>query len=117
MGLSLFSKCSCTCVSPANTQPKCNDVDLSSYSVLNAILVNSSTILLVKYHNATNYEGVKILVFEGAAPSFLDPHFCEHHKSPIARFEPTERGWNLALKFAEMLYTNPLCGGRKGERD
>jgi len=57
----------------------------------------------VKYWNATNYEGVKILVYQGALPARLDPHFCDKHKSPIARFEPTERGWMMAAAFASSI--------------
>jgi len=52
----------------------------------------------------TNFEGVKILVFEGdfVLRSVIDPHFSEDY-SPIARFKPTERGMELARKFAEEL--------------
>lgn len=56
----------------------------------------------VRYPNATNYEGVKILVFEKVSPAtlrltkFLDPHFSETGLAPIARFAPTKIGWALA---------------------
>ena len=33
----------------------------------------------------------------------VDPHFSDNAKfySPIARFEPTEKGWEMALKLIE----------------
>ena len=67
------------------------------------------TVAEVKYPDAKNYEGRKILVYENLTArelrkvSVLDPHFCEnsHHPSPIARFEPTPKGWKYAIAFAE----------------
>jgi len=61
------------------------------------------TLLWVNYPNCTNFEGNKILVFRGD-PSyitdvvFLDPHFAEG-KRLIARFVPTDEGWDMARKF------------------
>ena len=68
-------------------------------------------IVKIKYPNCTNYEGNKILVYEGITISALraqkkiDPHFSEdkEFKSPIARFEPTDYGWDLANKFMKSL--------------
>ena len=39
------------------------------------------------------------------AQKVIDPHFSESKKyySPIARFEPTMRGWGMAMKFMEMM--------------
>jgi len=98
MGLSLFSKCS---VEPAcRVERVVEQLDLSTYWVLDTAKVGQCTIVKVKYRNATNFEGVKILVYLGDLPAKLDPHFCDNHKSPIARFEPTERGWFLANHLA-----------------
>ena len=35
----------------------------------------------------------------------IDPHFSENKKmfSPVARFEPTTKGWELALTVANIL--------------
>lgn len=66
----------------------------------------------VKYPDATNYEGVKIMVYEGFDQVHdllervnykLDPHFSANRISPIARFAPTDEGWALAIKFAGSL--------------
>ena len=56
----------------------------------------------VKYPDSTNYEGHKIMIFECTYESLLkqmsiDPHFSDNPNfhSPIARFEPTKRGWEM----------------------
>ncbi|AXQ68414.1 hypothetical protein HOT99_gp203 [Caulobacter phage CcrBL10] len=40
-----------------------------------------------------------------ANKGWLDPHFTDDRKviSPVARFEPTERGWIMALACAGAL--------------
>lgn len=69
-------------------------------------------ILMMEYPDCTNYEGKKILVFENATlielvnQKMIDPHFFPgntKYKSPIARFEPTDRGWKMALMFVSTL--------------
>lgn len=34
---------------------------------------------------------------------YLDPHFLEGYYSPIARFEPTKKGWKMAVKFVRAM--------------
>ena len=62
--------------------------------------------ILIKYHDCTNYEGNKVLVFKTTfkklkAQKYIDPHFCDNKKfiSPIARFAPTAEGWEDALNY------------------
>lgn len=67
----------------------------------------------VRYPDATNYEGHKIMVLptptvEDAVRingGTLDPHFSNSpaHVSPVARFEPNGRGWMLACGTATYL--------------
>lgn len=64
------------------------------------------TIVWVNYPDCVNYEGDKIMVFENmtvediANAKVIDPHFCDgDHISPIARFEPTAKGWEMARAF------------------
>lgn len=68
--------------------------------------------LVVKIHypDCTNYEGNKILLYENTTitqlkgQKYIDPHFSmSAYKSPIARFIPTERGWNMAVSLATAL--------------
>lgn len=64
----------------------------------------------VRYPDCSNYEGRKILLFKGLTEEklrrleSLDPHFTGDPKvtSPIARFEPTSSGWDMAIKLASV---------------
>lgn len=68
-------------------------------------------IIELKYPDCTNYEGNKILLFENVSlvelvnQGMIDPHFFKDskYKSPIARFEPTKRGWEMARKLVKVL--------------
>jgi hypothetical protein len=69
----------------------------------------------VRYPECTNYEGIKIMVYEinervktindvikhnkGA----IDPHFGVNPDfiSPMVRFEPTDRGWKMGIEFCK----------------
>lgn len=65
------------------------------------------------YPNCTHYEGRKILLYRNTTlgeliitnKGLIDPHFSDNScwKSPFARFEPTEGGWNWAVAMAEDL--------------
>lgn len=65
----------------------------------------------LNYPDCTNYEGNKILVFsdltltELVNQKLVDPHFFPNgkYRSPVARFEPTERGWKMAQHFVKAL--------------
>ena len=89
-----------------NPDPK--NYDAHRWTVLNGMLI-----VEVVYPDCKNYEGKKILVFDDGvtltelhAQGSIDPHFSESkkHHSPIARFEPTSRGWNMAISFVEHLW-------------
>lgn len=68
--------------------------------------------MFVKYPDATNYEGNKVLVYEGVSllnilhQRTIDPHFLddETYFSPIARFVPTPEGWVMAKAFCRRDY-------------
>ncbi len=82
----------------------------ANYSVLRCEIIGEYLVLELKYHDCTNYEGRKIMVFNCTFTELLnqrliDPHFCDNKNyfSPIARFEPTEQGWNNACKFIKTL--------------
>lgn len=73
---------------------------------------NRYAAVLVEYPGCTNYEGKKVLVFKGVSKKRileadkLDPHFCDHKGciSPVARFEPTHRGWGWAVEMVDRLH-------------
>ena len=80
--------------------------DPNNYKILRSYEFNNNLIVEIKYLDCTNYEGNKILYFEDCTlikllkQKSIDPHFSENKKyfSPTARFEPTEKGWNMANK-------------------
>lgn len=92
-------------IMPANPDPL-------KYEILEHILLGNKLIIKINYIGCTNYEGNKILMYENCTlnqlknQKYIDPHFSESTKfiSPIARFEPTQRGWNMACELAKMIY-------------
>lgn len=67
---------------------------------------NGYLLAKINYPDAKNFEGNKILLYKGVTlitlvnSKELDPHFSDKKGSlsPIARFAPTEDGWNMGLK-------------------
>jgi hypothetical protein len=81
--------------------------DPSNFEILKREAINGFTLLFVNYPDCKNYEGNKILVYDRKVcvtalimTKKLDPHFFTKGDSPIARFEPTDRGWEMAKSFA-----------------
>lgn len=112
MGISPFkSNCSCEHetslfkASGCDCQSISGNPDPRKFEIIATKKFNNYTVLMITYPDCTNYEGNKILVFENPIKNetFIDPHFCEKHQSPIARFEPTLRGLAWAIDFCEML--------------
>jgi hypothetical protein len=66
---------------------------------------------MLQYPDCKNNEGKKILLYENCKladlikQKYIDPHFstAKRFYSPIARFEPTARGWQMAIRSAESL--------------
>lgn len=83
--------------------------DMSKYTILEWVDIGGYCLLKIKYHNCTNYNGVKLLLYPwnyGILQSqgcTFDPHFNAMGMSPFARFEPTSFAWDRAIMFAEML--------------
>lgn len=82
--------------------------DPTNYKIVKHIYINNILLVMINYLDCTNYEGNKILLFENCtieqliAQKYIDPHFCDNDEflSPIARYEPTERGWLMAMHSA-----------------
>jgi hypothetical protein len=105
MGLPIFKNCATnytTCPAPApNPDPK-------RWELRQVFVYPHAYVLVVRYLDCTNFEGLKVMVYQGSvAPDIqcvaLDPHFTEEATSLIARFQPTEAGIQLACWFAERL--------------
>lgn len=84
--------------------------DPKNFEIINWKIIGNWTVALVIYPDCQNYEGRKIMVYDkpnldeviAANGGSLDPHFSDNKSfiSPIARFEPTQRGFRLAEAFA-----------------
>jgi hypothetical protein len=73
-------------------------------------VIGRCLVLMVRYPDCQNYEGLKILLYRDVSPADLvkqgiDPHFLGKagYVSPIARFEPTPEGWRMAELLARSL--------------
>jgi len=80
-----------------------------NFKILQITQVGKNVLLVVQYPDCTNYEGKKIMVYRNVKASeiramkSLDPHFCDNHISPFARFEPTDKGLTEAYDLAKKL--------------
>ncbi len=87
--------------------------DPTRFYVIKALPVGTYLVAVIKYPDAISYEGVKVLVYEDLTEvelrrfTTIDPHFSDSkkYKSPIARFVPTNDGWDMALHFCAMMLT------------
>jgi hypothetical protein len=86
--------------------------DPNNYQLVQAEEKNGFLVVKIRYPDCTNYEGNKILVFKDVTliqlvnQKLIDPHFFQNNKkytSPIARFVPTDEGWEMALALIEVL--------------
>lgn len=104
--MSLFHKSCSTCYTPAAPAP---NPDPRRWTITGIKQFANGYVLLVKYHDATNLEGLKAMVYRGkfdrerAMREGLDPHFTDSPKSPVARFRPDEEGLKWALELARSL--------------
>jgi hypothetical protein len=82
----------------------------TNYEIINNEIVNDFLILVIKYPDAKNYEGIKVLLYDKnvtvdqlTKQVAIDPHFSNNKKyiSPVARFEPTDRGLMMARLMCE----------------
>lgn len=76
--------------------------NIYNWKLIRKEVFDNGYVIEVKYSDCTNYEGLKILVFEGkyVYQEALDPHFRNSAFSPIARFKPDKEGWERAINLA-----------------
>jgi hypothetical protein len=78
--------------------------DPKKFTIIQSVRVGDWFVTKIQYPNCTNYEGNKIIVtdFNPKNRTELDPHFTKN-SGIIARFVPTDSGWNMATNFAKSL--------------
>ena len=102
MGMSPFRSCMLT---PPGSPERLPNPNPARFEILRAVTIGPALIVEVHYPDCINYEGRKILLFaemtvdELRAKKTLDPHFTPGG-GPVARFEPTSVGWELAVRCA-----------------
>jgi len=75
------------------------------FSVAKSENVCGNLIMLVNYPNCTTFKGFKLLLLKGEKydKMRLDPHLLGDAHPVVARFEPNEKGWELARLCAKNL--------------
>lgn len=107
----------CGCETPAISPTPSGNPDPTHFEITSVRQIGHYLIAEVEYPNCTNYEGRKLMVYHGITEDdlrhqrFLDPHFCEsdEHISPLARFEPTDKGRKAASAMIQCLRTLELA--------
>lgn len=103
------NQCNCNCNKEIVKEVRVNSTpDPTNFTIIKKEIINGYPILLVNYPDVKNYEGNKILMYPkdfniGVLKYRMDPHFFTKGDSPIARFEPTKYGWELAETLAKNL--------------
>jgi len=100
-----------SCASSPYAAPNSNP-DPAKFSIVKERTIGRFLLLKVRYPNCSNFEGLKILVFENITSANalmaltkgrLDPHFTPHGVQVFARFPPTTEGWKVAKTLARTL--------------
>lgn len=109
MGMNPFKNCAGggSCRAPAPNP------DPSRWTLLSVREYAKAYVLTVRYLDATNFEGVKVMVYRGKFPGLgqlrrLDPHFTPDDDSPVARFKPDVEGIEMANALARGLGTKKV---------
>ena len=111
MGLGLFYSSSIH--EDTNKIIKKGEPDPSKFNILKTTRIGIFLVAKIHYSNCNNYEGNKVLVFKNVYDSdlnklnILDPHFTNKKSviSPIARFTPTKKGYDMAVNFCKFQWS------------
>jgi hypothetical protein len=116
MGFTLSGSGSVSCFEPTKKEKIVRPFDPTNYEILRHWSHKEKYLVVeIQYRDCENYEGRKVMVFECSLQQLkdqkaIDPHFLESKKfhSPIARFEPTPKGWKNAVIFVHALIITQL---------
>lgn len=109
MGIKIFSSSSLDTTNGSSNSSE-NLPRADRWKILKYLEIGDYLIISLNYEDCSNYEGNKILVFKSTLKKithqkYIDPHFSDNKKyiHPIARFIPTEEGWDMAVKLVNNL--------------
>lgn len=79
--------------------------DPYNFKIVKIEQLKNYTIVEANYDGCLSFDGNKLMLIKGIYKSFeaLDPHFLNEEYPVIARFQPTEIGWDMAIASAEFL--------------
>ena len=84
--------------------------DPARFHIIKEQHVGHAVVVRIRYPDCTPFDGNKILVYDDVEAwrdllnsGVVDPHFLEGTYSPIARFQGTDTGWQLAVAFAAII--------------
>lgn len=108
MGLSPFKNCD---VFSDDSDVKAPNPNPINFNIMSTVELEDTgyLIAIIEYPDCTNFEGIKLLVFNNMTAEKLkslpeiDPHFSEEANSPIARFKPDSAGHQAAYDFCAMM--------------
>lgn len=88
-----------------STNPSASAPNPKLWEIISKTEYKNAYVLMARYTNCTNFEGVKVMVYLGKYTErrSLDPHFENSALSPVARFKPTAFGLHLAKQLAASL--------------
>jgi hypothetical protein len=108
MGMSLFhcSDTPQTCSCGRVCEPQAPNPQPNKFTVVKEEIHNGKSILLVKYEGCTTFDGHKLLLLKWKWDhrEVLDPHLLGELHMVAARFEPNEKGWELARICASQIW-------------
>lgn len=72
--------------------------DPYKFKIIKTEIVNGNTIVLANFEGCLSFSGNKLMLLRGTPEisDVLDPHFLNETYPVIARFIPTDEGWNMA---------------------
>lgn len=112
MGIGPGSRCKSSPYAAPNSNPNPKRFTIVTTLRLTGSGGKAFLLLKVNYPDAKNFEGDKVMLYEGfgsvdslleATGGDLDPHFADTAAAPIARFKPDVKGWAMALTFVGSL--------------
>ncbi len=83
------------------------------FEIMKSKQIGNYVLCQIKYIDCINYEGIKIVVFDGIELTDvlemkgIDPHFFKDNKI-IARFKPDRFGWKSAVLLCCELYKRDI---------
>lgn len=85
-------------ISDAEKCPQSPNPQPNKFTILKKKNVGKYQIVEIKYEGCTTFGGRKLLLMKKEKiGSYLDPHLLGNNHPVIARFEPNENGWKMAM--------------------